>query len=82
MSHDLWDIFMYDYDTCRAKLSFQIDALNSPSDWPNYPTPRFDWLRAPSSMHQFQNQSKSSFNKKFYNEIDVNCYNKFQFLYN
>ena len=33
-------------------MSFQIDALSTAFDWPDYPVPRFDWLGALPIEHQ------------------------------
>ena len=41
-----------------SDAGFQIDALTSRSDWPDFNILRFDWLRAPSSEHQIENPSE------------------------
>ena len=39
-------------------MSFQ--TLSSLSDWSDSPTPRYDWLRVPSSKHQQENLPEGS----------------------
>ena len=42
-------------------MSFQNSASNSLSSWPK-PSPHFDWLRAPSSKHQFESMTQNARN--------------------
>ena len=39
----------------RTKMRFQTDALKSLCDWLALSDSTFDWLRTPSSKHQFEN---------------------------
>ena len=51
----------------KAQAGFQLDALSYASDWLIFFKPRFDWLRAPSSQHQFESLSKITACKNGFN---------------
>ena len=44
----------------KACLAAQIDAFSSVSDWLIFIKRRLDWLRGPTSQHQFENLSYST----------------------
>ena len=42
----------------RTKAGFRIYDSSPVSDWLTPYQPQFDWLRAPSDQHRFENPSK------------------------
>ena len=46
------------YSKYVTETGFQTDTLKSLNDWLTLSDSDFDWLRAPSTKHQFENRPK------------------------